>query len=209
MWPGRSAPLSTSFRLGISLLEIRLVRRGADKLADRALTVNRFSLVSQPEVAGQGHCNAAVSCIGLLPLPVFHLQLDLSGTGSLSHCQLGPSLFAKPSSDIIVAAFFALFILSVRLGWPRLISSGLLDLCGLSRIQLLACSLGVGLSGGTTAGMKWNAMPGFLLHVVLATVESAPFPGAPGPIALDALRMSAGRTGHCGQTKKNPALAGF
>ena len=127
MWQGRSAPLSTSFRLGISLLDIRLVRRGVDKLADRALTVNRFSLVSQPEVAGQGHCNAAVSCIGLLPLPAFHLQLDLSGTGSLSHCQLGSSPFTKPSSDIIAAAFFALFILSVRLGWPRLISSGLLD----------------------------------------------------------------------------------
>lgn len=52
--------------------------------------------------------------------------------------------FAEPSSDIIAAAFFALFMLSVRLGWPRLISSGLLILFGVSKIQLLVCSLGVG-----------------------------------------------------------------
>jgi hypothetical protein len=52
--------------------------------------------------------------------------------------------FAEPSSDIIAASFFAFFMLSVRLGWPRLISSGLLVLFGLSKIQLLACSLGVG-----------------------------------------------------------------
>jgi hypothetical protein len=52
--------------------------------------------------------------------------------------------FAEPSSDIIAASFFALFILSVRLGWPRLISSGLLILFGVSKIQLLVCSLGVG-----------------------------------------------------------------
>jgi hypothetical protein len=52
--------------------------------------------------------------------------------------------FAEPSSDIIAASFFALFILSVRLGWPRLISSGLLILFGVSKIQLLLCSLGVG-----------------------------------------------------------------
>jgi hypothetical protein len=52
--------------------------------------------------------------------------------------------FAEPSSDIIAASFFAFFMLSVRLGWPRLISSGLLVLFGLSKIQLLVCSLGVG-----------------------------------------------------------------
>jgi hypothetical protein len=52
--------------------------------------------------------------------------------------------FAEPSSDIIAASFFALFMISVRLGWPRLISSGLLVLFGVSKIQLLACSLGVG-----------------------------------------------------------------
>ncbi len=52
--------------------------------------------------------------------------------------------FAEPSSDIIAAAFFALFMLSVRQGWPRLISSGLLILFGVSKIQLLVCSLGVG-----------------------------------------------------------------
>lgn len=52
--------------------------------------------------------------------------------------------FAEPSSDIIAAAFFAFFMLSVRLGWPRLMSSGLLVLFGLSKIQLLLCSLGVG-----------------------------------------------------------------
>jgi hypothetical protein len=52
--------------------------------------------------------------------------------------------FAEPSSDIIAASFFALFILSVRLGWSRLISSGLLVLFGVSKIQLLTCSLGVG-----------------------------------------------------------------
>lgn len=52
--------------------------------------------------------------------------------------------FAEPSSDIIAASFFALFMLSVRLGWPRLISSGLLILFGVSKIQLLVCSLGVG-----------------------------------------------------------------
>lgn len=52
--------------------------------------------------------------------------------------------FAEPSSDIIAASIFALFMLSVRMGWPRLISSGLLILFGVSKIQLLVCSLGVG-----------------------------------------------------------------
>lgn len=68
--------------------------------------------------------------------------------------------FAEPSSDIIAAAFFALFMLSVRLGWPRLISSGLLVLFGLSKIQLLACSLGVGAVwywwDFSKNGMKWQ-----------------------------------------------------
>jgi hypothetical protein len=52
--------------------------------------------------------------------------------------------FAEPSSDIIAASFFAFFLVSVRLRWPRLVSSGVLVLFGLSKIQLLTCSLGVG-----------------------------------------------------------------
>jgi hypothetical protein len=68
--------------------------------------------------------------------------------------------FAEPSSDIIAASFFAFFMLSVRLGWPRLISSGLLVLFGLSKIQLLACSLGVGAVwywwDYRSNGMRWQ-----------------------------------------------------
>lgn len=54
-----------------------------------------------------------------------------------------------------------------------------------------------------------SASHGCRLLAADAAVESAPVPGAPGSLALDALRMSAGRTAHCGQTKKNPAAAGF
>lgn len=78
--------------------------------------------------------------------------------------------FAEPSSDIIAAAFFVLFILSVRLGWPRLISSGLLVLFGLSKIQLLACSLGVGAVwywwDFRKNGMKWQ-VPFWMLSWLL------------------------------------------
>jgi len=52
--------------------------------------------------------------------------------------------FAEPSSDIMAASFFGFFLVSVRLGWPRLVSSGLLMFFGLSKIQLLTCSLGLG-----------------------------------------------------------------
>lgn len=51
--------------------------------------------------------------------------------------------FAEPSSDIFAASFFALFLISVRMRWPRFISAGILIFFGLSKIQLVACSAGI------------------------------------------------------------------
>lgn len=53
--------------------------------------------------------------------------------------------FAEPSSDIIAASLFATFLASIKLGWHRSISAGLLIMFGVSKIQLLLSSLGVGL----------------------------------------------------------------
>jgi hypothetical protein len=68
--------------------------------------------------------------------------------------------FAEPSSDIIAAALFAFFLASLRFNWPRVISAGFLVMFGVSKIQLLLCSLGVGgvwyVWDFRTNGKKWQ-----------------------------------------------------
>lgn len=74
--------------------------------------------------------------------------------------------FAEPSSDIIAASLFSFFLVSVRLGWPRLVSSGLLVFFGLCKIQLLTCALGLGTVwywwDFKATRMRWQ-IPAFML----------------------------------------------